>query len=86
MPEVCRFLGIKILFYYDEHNPPHFHVQYNEYRGVLLIETLEEMKGNLPKKVLNLVREWAFDCKDDLIKEWSLAQENLPLFSIAPLV
>ncbi len=30
MPEVCRFLGIIIAFYYDEHNPPHFHVKYNE--------------------------------------------------------
>ena len=25
MPEICRFLGIVISMYFDEHNPPHFH-------------------------------------------------------------
>ncbi|MFH0939611.1 MAG: DUF4160 domain-containing protein [Planctomycetota bacterium] len=33
MPEISRFLGIIISMYFDEHNPPHFHVQYNEYRA-----------------------------------------------------
>lgn len=28
MPEVCRFLGTIITMYYQEHNPPHFHVKY----------------------------------------------------------
>ncbi len=26
MPEICRFLEIVISMYFDEHNPPHFHV------------------------------------------------------------
>nr|VFJ68455.1 MAG: protein of unknown function (DUF4160) [Candidatus Kentron sp. FM]VFJ68735.1 MAG: protein of unknown function (DUF4160) [Candidatus Kentron sp. FM] len=26
MPEIARFLGIVISMYFDEHNPPHFHV------------------------------------------------------------
>jgi hypothetical protein len=25
MPEICRFYGIVIKMFYDEHNPPHFH-------------------------------------------------------------
>ncbi|SMM97622.1 putative ORF-2 [uncultured Candidatus Thioglobus sp.] len=29
MPEISRFLGIKILMFFNEHNPPHFHAQYN---------------------------------------------------------
>lgn len=29
MPEICRFLGILITMYFDEHNPPHFHARYN---------------------------------------------------------
>lgn len=24
MPEICRFYGIIIAMYYNEHNPPHF--------------------------------------------------------------
>ncbi len=29
MPEVSRFLGIIVSMYFDEHNPPHFHIQYD---------------------------------------------------------
>jgi hypothetical protein len=25
MPELCRFFGIVIAMYYDDHAPPHFH-------------------------------------------------------------
>ncbi|WP_375502311.1 DUF4160 domain-containing protein [uncultured Nostoc sp.] len=25
MPEICRFLGIIITMYYNDHPPPHFH-------------------------------------------------------------
>ena len=28
MPELCRFLGIIITMYFNDHNPPHFHVRY----------------------------------------------------------
>lgn len=31
MPEICRFLGIVISMYFDEHNPPHFHVRYKDF-------------------------------------------------------
>jgi hypothetical protein len=48
MPEICRFLGIVISMYFDEHNPPHFHVRYNEYRAVLSIQTLNVMDGHFP--------------------------------------
>ena len=29
MPEISLFYGIRITMYYDDHNPPHFHVEYN---------------------------------------------------------
>ena len=28
MPVISIFLGIKIMMYYDDHNPPHFHASY----------------------------------------------------------
>ncbi len=30
MPEISRFFGIIIIIDYNEHNPPHFHVEYDE--------------------------------------------------------
>jgi len=32
MPEISRFLGIIIYMLYNEHNPPHFHAQYGDYK------------------------------------------------------
>lgn len=42
MPEISRFLGIIISMYFDEHNPPHFHVKYNEHTVVMEIKTLPD--------------------------------------------
>ncbi len=33
MPEISRFLGIVVLMYFSEHNPPHIHVRYNEHQA-----------------------------------------------------
>lgn len=51
MPEICRFLGIVITMYFDEHDPPHFHVQYNQYSAGMSISDLNVIAGQLPAKV-----------------------------------
>lgn len=86
MLEVSRFLGIIITFNYDEHNPPHFHARYGEYNGLFLIKELRMSEGNLPKKVKNLVLEWADEHRDELIEDWNLARAEKPLHKIEPLV
>ena len=57
MPEISRFLGIVITMYFNDHNPPHFHVRYEEYRALVGIEPLELREGRLPPRVLGLVIE-----------------------------
>lgn len=59
MPEISRFLGIIIAMFYKEHNPPHFHVRYNEYKATISINDLALLEEKLPPKVLGLVIEWA---------------------------
>ncbi len=34
MPEICRFFGIIIRMFFDEHDPPHFHAEYQGHKGV----------------------------------------------------
>ncbi len=70
MPEICRFLGIVISMYYNEHNPPHFHLRYNEYRAVMAIETLNLLDGRLPARVRGLVEEWAEIHQQELLDMW----------------
>ena len=31
MPKISRFLGIVTYMYFNDHNPPHFHAEYNDY-------------------------------------------------------
>jgi hypothetical protein len=71
MPEISRFLGIIITMYFDEHDPPHFHVRYNEHRASVDIRTLNITVGSLPAKVRGLVQEWAELHKDELLDMWN---------------
>lgn len=53
MPELCRFLGIVIQMYFNDHMPPHFHALYNDLEGVFDLTTLR-VKGEF-KKIDSLV-------------------------------
>jgi hypothetical protein len=85
MPEISRFFGIVIFMYYDEHNPPHFHVKYNEERAVLSIHELKVLHGNLSRRALSLVLEWANEHRDELNNNWNSIQTTGEFSKIAPL-
>jgi hypothetical protein len=57
MPEISRFYGILIKIYFIDHNPPHFHAEYGEYRAEYNIKTLEIIDGKLPGRANALVLE-----------------------------
>ncbi len=71
MPEISRFLGIVIHMYFNEHNPPHFHVKYESFRAVIDISNLSLIDGKLPPRVLSLVIEWASLHQDKLLENWN---------------
>lgn len=72
MPVIVRFYGITIRMYFlqSEHNPPHIHVLYSEYAAAVEIESRQILEGNLPPKVLSLVREWIDLNKEQLLLMW----------------
>lgn len=76
MPEISRFLGISIYMYFVDHNPPHFHAEYNEYQAQISINELQLLSGKLPPKVHGLVIEWANLHRKDLIDNWEKGQKN----------
>jgi hypothetical protein len=86
MPEISRFLGIVIAMYYKEHEPPHFHAKYGNQTGIFSVVELELTEGSLPKRVISLVLEWAFEHRDELMEDWKLAMAKKPLRKIPPLV
>lgn len=85
MPELSRFLGIVIAMYFNDHNPPHFHVLYNEYDAEIEIRNLTVLNGKLPARVLGLAMEWAEIHKDELMDNWNLLQTGKKYNKIQPL-
>ena len=73
MPVISRFYGmvIKMYFLTSEHNPPHIHVIYNEFLGLLDIRTGKMLEGDLPEKALNIAQEWTLLHRDELLEMWN---------------
>jgi len=55
--------------YYDDHNSAHFHAYYGEFEAIIRIDTLEILEGDLPKRALSLVVEWAIEYRDELFND-----------------
>ncbi len=70
MFELSRFLGIIVFMYFNEHDPPHIHVRYNEFRVVMDIRSLNVLDGRLPARVRGLVEEWTELHQEELHSMW----------------
>ncbi len=71
--------------YYNEHNPPHFHAEYNGKEAEILINPVSLRSGTLPNRVLGLVVEWAQLHQEELLANWERARLKQPLHPIAGL-
>ncbi len=87
MPTISMFYGIIIRMYFapGEHNPPHFHAYYQEYKASIDINKMEFIESTLPSKQSKLVLAWAEIHRDELIADWELAMNGEKPFPIEPL-
>ena len=85
MPRISAFFGIIVRMYYDEHNPPHLHAEFQGNRAVLDFRG-NVMRGELHSRTaLRLVREWIDLHVADLDEDWELARAGRDLKEIEPL-
>lgn len=57
--------------YFDDHNPPHFHVLGNDGREAeVLIEGLVVRKGQLDRKAMKEALDWAQENDSFLRRTW----------------
>lgn len=84
MPEISSFYGIIISMFFSDHNPPHFHVKYQGYEATIDIAT-GTVKGQLPRRALNMVYEWLDQHKDELMANWEKMERSQPFDKIKPL-
>ena len=71
--------------YFNDHVPAHFHAEYGEHEAVYTIETLETLRGELPRRAHGMVVEWATLHRDELRENWDRARDMVALNKIEPL-
>ena len=85
VPEICRFYGIVIAVFFNEHNPPHFHARYGDEKAAIDIQTLRVLEGGLPARALRMVVEWARQHQSELLEDWELVRAGRQPKKIEPL-
>ena len=85
MPYVSFFFGIVIRMFHNEHNPPHFHAEYQGQRGVFNFDG-EMIRGSMKsRRAIKLTREWAELRREELVKNWDNAAQGKEIGKIDPL-
>lgn len=73
---ISVFFGIIIRMYYDDHNPPHIHAEYQGHKALLDLRG-NILKGDLKSRTaLKLVRDWIDFRYEELIEDWELARKG----------
>jgi hypothetical protein len=85
MPRISQFFGVVIYMYFNDHLPPHFHAEYVEFEAVYAIDTLDGLRGELPRRAHITVIEWTLIRRTKLRANWQRARQQLPFEQIDPL-
>lgn len=86
MPIISQFFGIIVRMFYNEHNPPHIHVEYSGNKAIF------DFLGNIlngdlkSKTATKLIREWIDLNVDELNEDWELARHGKTIKPVDPLV
>jgi hypothetical protein len=85
MPTIAIVSGIRIVIYYNDHPPPHFHAKQGGDEFRLRIADLALLTGDRgPTAMMNTVRAWAAQHQGALALCWARAQSAQPPGRIDP--
>ena len=88
MPEISRFFGIVIRMFTETgapHHVPHLHAYYQNQKATFRIDTGDVLAGSLPRRQMRLVEAWIELYRDELMRNWQLADAGEAIFPIPPL-
>jgi len=86
VPVISTFFGIVVRMLYREHEPAHFHAEYQgqvgkfDFAGRMIVG---DIRSNTAQR---LVRKWALQHSSELQANWEKMHAGEPLDRIAPLV
>ena len=82
---ISTFFGIIIRMYFGDHNPPHFHVEFQGEKATFNFDG-QLLVGNISSGTARkLVRDWARRHRLELMINWRNIEKGRPLNRIKPL-
>jgi hypothetical protein len=85
MPIISTFFGIIIRMYYQDHEPAHFHAEYQGQQATFRVDG-EPLAGEIRSGTARrLIRDWAQARRVDLELNWARARAGEPLSRVEPL-
>ena len=87
MPELSRFQGMVIKMLFNDtvqHNKPHVHVSYGEYKASVGIDG-ELLAGSLPQKQFKMLVGWLALHEEEAYAAWNKAVRGDIFYNITPL-
>ena|SRR2546426_4908328 len=85
MPVISKFYGIVIRMLCVRQFTAHFHAIYGDTELVVSIWPLKIIQGNAPRRVREMVLEWATQHQQELLSAWNRCQVGQPPMRIEPL-
>jgi len=84
MPLICKFSGVKVYMYYQDHLPPHIHLRGTDFKAVVSLPDGKLLAGLLPRGVKATVTAWIKSEAKALMENWRRAQAGEPLSRVNP--
>jgi hypothetical protein len=85
MPRISQYYGMRSTRTTETTRRRIFHAIYGEFEATVSIKDGKVLEGELPKRALKLVKEWAKLHKSELQENWDLASSNEPLKQVEAL-
>jgi len=85
VPVISTFFGIVVRMFYQDHDPPHFHAEYQgqhgkfDFAGCLIVGEIRSRNAKA------LIRKWVLLHADDLEANWERMKAGERLERVEPL-
>jgi hypothetical protein len=63
--------------YHNDHAPPHFHASYQGFEALIHIADGSEMAGDLLKKALRIVHDWALQHQAEFARQLAMRRRSV---------
>ena len=84
MPTIATVFGMTIKMFYNDHQPPHFHVFAPNFTAYVELTdiAIRQVRGQMRRRDAVIIEGWARDHLAELWENWTRARQKRPLNQI----